>query len=40
MLHTHKLTLDEVMKANVFKLCDRYSRLHGDPEDVIKGVAV
>lgn len=40
MLDTNGITLDEVMKANVFKLCDRYSRLHGDPEEVIAGRAV
>ncbi len=40
MLDTHDLTLDEVMEANVFKLCDRYSRRHGDPEDVIAGRSV
>ena len=40
MLDTNGLTFDEVMEANVFKLCDRYSRLHGDPEDVVAGRAV
>ena len=40
MLDTNEINLDEVMEANVFKLCDRYSRLHGDPEDVIAGRAV
>lgn len=35
MLHAHNVTLDEIMEANVFKLCDRYSHLHGNPEDVI-----
>jgi len=40
MLKTNNITLDEVMEANVYKLCDRYSRRHGDPEDVIEGKAL
>lgn len=40
MLRTNDITFNEVMEANVFKLCDRYSRLHGDPEDVIAERAV
>lgn len=40
MLHAHSLTLDEVMEANVYKLCDRYPRLHGEPADVVAGRAV
>jgi len=40
MLQTTGITLDEVMEANVHKLCERYSHLHGDPEDVIAGRAV
>lgn len=40
VLHTNNITLEEVMEKNVFKLCDRYPRLHGDPEDVIEGKAV
>lgn len=40
MLDTNDITFDEVMEANVYKLCDRYSRKHGDPEDVLAGVAV
>lgn len=39
-LSNEGITLDEVMEANVFKLCDRYSRKHGDPEDVIAEKAV
>lgn len=35
MLQTNSITLDEVMEANVFKLCQRYSHLHGNPHDVI-----
>jgi len=35
MLQIHGFTLDGIMEANVFKLCDRYPRWHGDPEDVI-----
>ena len=35
MLRIHGITLNEVMEANVFKLCDRYPRKHDDPEDVI-----
>lgn len=34
------MTLDEIMEANVYKLCDRYSQLHGDPEDVIAEKAI
>ncbi len=34
------ITLNEVMHANVYKLCDRYPRRHGEPEDVIAGRAV
>lgn len=40
MLHTHGLTLDDIMEANVYKLCDRYPRLHGAPEEVITEQAV
>lgn len=40
VLHTENITLETVMKANIFKLCDRYSQRHGDPEDVIAGRAV
>lgn len=40
MLDTNNITLDEVMEANVFKLCDRYPHLHGKPEDVITEQAV
>lgn len=40
MLHTNDITFDEVMEANVYKLCDRYSRRHGEPEDVIMERAV
>ena len=36
----YDMTLDEIMEANVFKLCDRYPRLHGDPEDIITERAV
>lgn len=39
-LSNEGITLDEVMEANVHKLCDRYSHLHGDPEDVIAELAV
>lgn len=40
MLSNEGITLDEVMEANVFKLCDRYPRKHGTPEDVILEKAV
>lgn len=40
MLHTTKITLDEVMEANVFKLCARYGDRHGTPENVIAERAV
>ncbi len=36
----YDITLEEVMHVNVVKLCDRYSHLHGDPEDVIAERAV
>ena len=40
MLHTHGLTLDNIMETNVHKLCDRYSSRHGSPEEVIDGHSV
>jgi NTP pyrophosphatase (non-canonical NTP hydrolase) len=40
MLDLHSLTLDDIMHANVYKLCERYPDLHGDPDDVIAGRAV
>lgn len=40
MLAIHGLTLDEVMTANVIKLCDRYPDLHGLPGDVLSEQAV
>lgn len=40
LLSIHSLTLDDVMEANVHKLCARYSSRHGSPEDVIAGKAV
>ena len=40
VLHTNNITLDEVMKQNVFKLADRYPHLHGEPEDIIEEKAV
>ncbi len=36
----YDMTLDEIMEANVYKLCDRYPHLHGDPDDVIVGKTV
>ena len=35
MLRTNNVTIDEVMEANVFKICDRYPERHGKPEDII-----
>lgn len=40
MLRTNDITFEEVMIANVYKLCDRYPRWYGDPEDILAGVAV
>lgn len=31
----YDISLDEVMAQNVFKLCDRYPRLHGNPLDIL-----
>ena len=39
-LSNEGITLDEVMEANVYKLCDRYPHKHGEPEDVITERAV
>ncbi len=36
----YDITLDEVMRANVIKLCDRHPHKHGAPEDVIAERAV
>jgi len=35
MLQTNGVTLEEVMEANVFKICGRYPERHGKPEDII-----
>ncbi len=40
MLSTNGVTLEEVMRKNVLKLCDRYPERHGDPVDIIAGRAV
>ena len=39
-LSNEGITLDEVMEANVHKLCDRYGHLHGSPEDILAERAV
>ena len=40
MLDTNGITFNEVMEANVFKLCGRYPARHGKPEDIIAEKAV
>ncbi|MEE8372807.1 MAG: nucleoside triphosphate pyrophosphohydrolase family protein [Dehalococcoidia bacterium] len=40
MLDTNSITLDEVMHANVLKLCDRYPHRHGRPEEILAGHSV
>ena len=40
MLITTNITIDEVMEANVHKLCERYPHHHGSPEDVIAERAI
>jgi len=40
MLKNERITLDEVMEANVRKLCNRHPWLHGNPEDVISEKSV
>ena len=35
MLDTNGITLDEVMEANVYKLCDRYPGRHGSPLNIL-----
>lgn len=40
MLDTNGITLDEVMEANVYKLCDRYPDRHGSPEYVLTERAI
>ena len=37
MLEVNDITLEQVMEANVYKLCDRYPDRHGEPEDIIAG---
>jgi NTP pyrophosphatase (non-canonical NTP hydrolase) len=39
-LSNEGITLDDVMEANVYKLCDRYPHKHSEPEDVIAERAV
>lgn len=38
MLSVNNMTIEQVMEANVYKLCARYPHLHGSPEDIIAGV--
>ncbi len=33
MMNVNNLTLEQVMEANVIKLCDRYPKRYGNPED-------
>lgn len=40
MLEVNNLTLEQVMEANVYKLCDRYSHRHSSPEDILAERAV
>lgn len=40
MCSIHGIHLNTVMERNVYKLCNRYPHMHGDPEDVIAGKAV
>jgi NTP pyrophosphatase (non-canonical NTP hydrolase) len=40
MLDLHGLTVEDIMHANVYKLCERYPDRHGDPDDIIAGRAV
>jgi len=37
LLGANSLVLDQIMEANVRKLCERYPHKHGDPEDIIAG---
>ncbi len=38
LLDTKDISLQEVMDANVVKLCARYPHRHGDPVEVIAGI--
>ena len=40
MLSTNDITFDEVMEANIFKICDRYPERHGDAEEILAEQAV